>query len=255
MTTVTILALAKLLGKTSEVMSQDLANIYQVGRDKIVQAAIRKIKNSDDGAVANLRVARDVFLNGSYSDESICAEYFGGILAASRSGDGKDDMGVFYIDIIKSLSSGQLKTHYIIYRTLNKMFLSDETKKSLNPGQESELQGVKLTFSLVEIQGQFGNEDLGAILYGLNAKGLVKYFQTGNHKLDSNLYIPHLTVTPTPLGIQLFAIANNMFADWSRFSITDFGDFPDVSLPEFYADTVDKMLENVGVGRQSVPSA
>lgn len=99
----------KLLGKTADAISTDLASLYTSGRDKIAQVAIRKVKNPDDGKIANIRVARDVFWNGSYSDESICAEYFGGILAASRSSDGKDDTGVFYVDIIKSLSSGSSK--------------------------------------------------------------------------------------------------------------------------------------------------
>lgn len=251
-TTGAVLAITnKLLGKTAETIAQDLASLYKVGRDKIIQVAIRKIKNPDDGTIANLRVARDVFWNGSYSDESICAEYFGGILAASRSKDGKDDTGVFYVDIIKSLSSGQLKVHYIIYRTLNMMLISDESKNNLNPGQESELQGLRLTFSMIGIQEQLGSEDLGAILHGLHAKGLIGYFQTDNCKLDDGSHIPNLTVAPTTLGIQLFAIANNMFTDWRKFSTTDFGNFPDITLPKLYANSLDGLLQNAGLKKQS----
>src|SRR5262245_7302211 len=99
----------KLLGKTAEAISEDIANLYRAGREKLVAAAIRKTSNIEDGKSANLRVARDVFTNGSFTEEAICAEYFGGILASSRSLDGKDDFGVFYTDIIKSLSSSQLK--------------------------------------------------------------------------------------------------------------------------------------------------
>ncbi len=120
----TALAIAnKLLGKTAETISDDIANLYKVGRDKIFATAVRKTANMNDGKIANLRVARDVFFNGSFTDEAICAEYFGGILASSRSVDGKDDIGVFYTDIIKSLSSSQLKLHYIIYHSLNKLWL------------------------------------------------------------------------------------------------------------------------------------
>lgn len=244
----------KLLGKTAEAISEDLANLYTAGRDKIAQVAIRKIKNPDDGAVANLRVAREVFWNGSYTDESICAEYFGGILAAARSKDGKDDTGVFYVDIIKSLSSGQLKLHYILYRTLNKLLMSDESKNGLNPGQASELQGLRLTFSMVGILEQLGNEDLGAILHGLSSKGLIGYFQTNNHDLGDGSYIPNLTVAPTTLGIQLFAIANNMFPEWRNYSTSDFGDFPDIILPKSYGNSLDNMLEIAGVKKPTTDS-
>lgn len=242
-----VIIASKLLGKTAEAISGDLATLYASGRDKMLQVAIRKIKNPNDGAIANLRVARDVFLNGSYSDESICAEYFGGILAASRSDDGKDDTGVFYVDIIKSLSSGQLKMHYIIYRTFNKLLMSDESKRDLNPGQETELQGLRLFVPLVGILEQLGKEDFGAILHGLHAKGLIGYFQSNNHELENGSKVPNLSVDPTTLGIQLFAIANNMFPEWRKYSTLDFGDFPGVGLPEFYANSLDGVLEKAGL--------
>lgn len=246
-----IIVANKLLGKTADAIADDFAKLYTVGRDKMAQVALRKIKNPNDGAIANLRVTRDVFWNGSYTDESICAEYFGGILAASRSKDGKDDTGVFYVDIIKSLSSGQLKMHYIIYRTLNKLLTLDESKNGINPGQESELQGLRLSFSVVGVLEQLGSEDFGAILHGLNAKGLIGYFQTNNYDLKNGSHIPNLTVAPTTLGIQLFAIANNMFTEWRYYTTTDFGDFPDVTLPKLYANSLDNMIEKAGINVDS----
>src|SRR5688572_11934981 len=86
-------ALKKVLGPVLAELGDDARNLYKLGRDKLVQAALRKLKNPDSGERANLRVAKDVLWNGSFTDEQICAEYFGGILAASRSADGKDDTG------------------------------------------------------------------------------------------------------------------------------------------------------------------
>jgi len=51
-------------------------------------------KNLEDGKAANLRVTRDVIWNGAVTDDEVCAEYFGGILAASRTEDGKDDSAI-----------------------------------------------------------------------------------------------------------------------------------------------------------------
>lgn len=246
----------KLLGPTMEIIGDDLKQLYKDGRDKIVANAIKKIKNVELKGRTNLRVTRDVFLNGSFTDESICAEYFGGILAASRSEDGKDDSGVFYVDIIKSMSSSQLKMHYIIYRTLNKELIANEEKKTLNPAQESELSREKLFFPLLGTIEQFKNEDIGAILHGLHAKNLIGDFQTENHEIESEKTMPYLTVSPKSLGIQLFAIANNMFCDWRNFSKVDFGDFDDVILPRYYAQSLDSLLQKTGLKKtvENIPN-
>lgn len=69
-------AVKKLLGPTLDEIGTDLQKLYSIGRDKILSVAVRK-SNVNDGKKANLRVARDVFWNGSFTDEAICAEYFG----------------------------------------------------------------------------------------------------------------------------------------------------------------------------------
>ena len=245
-------ALQKVLGPILGEIGGDLKTLYASGRDKITQAAARKVTNLEDGAKANLRVARDVFWNGSYTDESICAEYFGGILAASRSSDGKNDSGVFYVDIIKSLSSGQLKMHYIIYRTLNKELIANDVKKDLNPGQETDLGREQLYIPLNSLDDQLKGEDLGAILHGLHAQGLIGTFQTDIHKLGEETGVRYLEACPSPLGVQLFAIANNKFADWRNYSNVDFGDFEDIVLPQYYGQSMDQLCKRAGIDKPSL---
>jgi hypothetical protein len=244
-------ALKKVLGPTLDTLGSDINKVYQVGRDKIIDSAKRKIKNIEDGSSANLRVSRDVFWNGSFTDEAICAEYFGGILASSRSQDGKDDTGVFFVDIIKSLSSGQLKMHYLIYRSLNKILIVDKTKEKMNPGQETELQREQIFFpSLGGVIEQFEKDDMGAILHGLHSKGLIGVFQTDNHVLEETKTLPYIKVAPTTLGVQLFAIANNMFDKWREYSTFDFGDFDSVNLPRVYAQSIDSILEKLNLKKK-----
>lgn len=239
---------AKLLGATFENMGKDLNQLYQKGKDKIIANAIKKTPNIEDGGQTNLRVTRDVFWNGSFVDESICAEYFGGILAASRSNDGKNDAGIFYLDIIKSLSSGQLKMHYLIYRMLNKLLISNDQKKSLNPGQEQELGREKLFFIFSQnLFKQFAEEDLGAILHGLNAKNIIAHFQTHNHESkEKQPLFSYVEISPKSLGIQLFAMANNKFNNWRQFSTHDFGDFDEIILPEYFAQSKADLLIKTG---------
>ena len=96
-------AIKKAFGPLLSELGEDLQRLYVVGRDRLLAAATRKIENIDDGRVPNLRVARDVLWNGAVSDDEVCAEYFGGILASSRTDDGKDDSCIQFVDVIKSL--------------------------------------------------------------------------------------------------------------------------------------------------------
>ncbi len=243
-TTGTGLAIAnKLLGKTAETISDDLAKLYKTGRDKIVSVAVRKTPNMEDGKIANLRVARDVFFNGSFTDEAICAEYFGGILASSRSVDGKDDAGVFYTDIIKSLSSSQLKLHYIIYYILNKLWLEMPKEKTRpNAGMGTETGQYNIWFSTIELQNL--GVDVEKDLIALHSKELIgSSYEALGHKLEDGKEVPYTKVGPTTLGIQLYAVAHNKLPVWRNLPLEDFGVFPDIKTPHFFGFSIDDFLK------------
>ncbi len=94
----------QLFGKTLAEMGDDLNKMYKANRDKLLTKATKKVSDPNDGATPNLRVARDVIWNGAVTDDELCAEYFGGLLASSRSADGKDDSALIYVDRIKIVS-------------------------------------------------------------------------------------------------------------------------------------------------------
>jgi hypothetical protein len=238
-------ALKKVLGPTLGSIGEDLNKVYQVGRDKIVAVAKKKIANIEDDAIANLRVSRDVFWNGAFTDEAICAEYFGGILAASRSEDGKDDTGVYYVDLIKSLSAKQLQLHYTIYRVLNKELVSIPEKASLNVGLDRELHQVRIHFSAIELEKLGLKPDID--LEALYRKGLLHEYRYEGHTLEDGSVFPYTMIVPTTLGVQLFAIANNQLQAWRTFSKNDFGDFDDISLPRLSALSLEDLIQRGGL--------
>lgn len=214
-------AAKKLLGPTIDLVGADLASVYAKGRDKIIKSGSDKVTNLEDGAKSNLRVTRDVFWNGAFSDDDMCAEYFGGILAGSRSSDGKDDSGVFYLDIIKSLSSSQLKLHYLIYSSFNRLLVEENTE-AFNPGLSTDLNKKKiylLTYELTELGIKYDFD-----LQALYKTGLLKRFEYGKHISADNLR-HSIVVTPTTLGIQLFAVASNRLDDWRKFKDSIFDNF------------------------------
>lgn len=231
----------KLLGPALDEIGSDLQALYKLGRDKIVSAAVRKT-NTEDGYMANLRVARDVFWNGSFTDEVICAEYFGGILASSRSENGKDDRGIYYTDIIKSLSSQQLLFHYIIYCSLNKLWLEmpAETARP-NVGMGTELQNYTVWYATKELES-FG-VSVEKDLIALASKGLIdNNYEAKGHKLEDGRELPYAKMKPTTLGVQLYAVAHNKLSNWRSLPIEDFGSFPDIKVPVHFALTVEELL-------------
>jgi len=233
-------ALKKAFGPVLGELGEDMKKLYSVGRDKILLKAYNKIDDKDDGKKANLRVARDVFWNGSFTDEEICAEYFGGILASSRSENGKDDNGIHYADVIKSLSSKQLELHYIIYNSLNKLFLGKE--KEINVGQSTELHRESVWFSTLELASTLSLK-IDTDLNVLYKQGLLHEYKTDQHRLEENKSLPYIMVKPTTFGVLLYAIAHNSFGEWRRFSVKEFGDFKDIKLPKFYGATLEDLLE------------
>ena len=69
-----------------------------------------------------------------------------------------------------------------------------------------------------------------------------------HHELDeAGKILPYTMIVPTTLGIQLFAIANNLLSAWRDFPIKDFGDFKDIPLPTFYAFDIDGLLTKAGL--------
>lgn len=239
--------LENVLGPTSKTIGQDLQTLYKKGRELILRKSFQKLKNPNDGKKANLRVTRDVFWNGSFTDEAICAEYFGGILASSRSADGKDDRGVYYTDIIKSLSSQQLLLHYIIYHSLNKLLLEmPSDKKRPNVGDANELSQYRVWFATKELE-ETEVISLEKDLIALNSKSLVEDFEGKDHQLENGQRIPYTRVQPTMLGVQLYAVAHNKLADWRKLPLEDFGEFPDIKAPTYFTFSIEELLIKAGL--------
>lgn len=227
-------AIKETLGPTLKSVGVDLEQLYQKSKKGVTLIALvakRKIQDKK-GLKANLRVTRDVFWNGSFSDEAICAEYFGGVLAASRTEDGHDDTGIHYTDIIKSLSSKQLHLHYLVYNSFNKLLLKNPSTKILNVGLQSDVQRDSTFFFTAEIL-QLGI-DTSIDFTALHTKGLIGDYMTEPKKLDESNGAPLTRVAPTTLGIQLYAVANNELKSWRQFPTITYQDFPDIALPKHY---------------------
>jgi len=117
-------AIKKLLGPTADYFGQGLKHLAERSCNNINRiVAIAANKSGDrlsgPGGV-NSRVLNCVIQEGVFCEDELIAEYLGGVLASSRTADGKDDRGVCFLNDIKSLSSYQLRTHYLVYSAITK---------------------------------------------------------------------------------------------------------------------------------------
>lgn len=76
------------------------------------------------------KVLKEIIDEGTYTDNSVAVEYFGGVLASSRTPTGRDDRGARIAKKISTLSAYQLRTHYLIYSTIAHIFSPRETEFS-----------------------------------------------------------------------------------------------------------------------------
>lgn len=115
---------AKLLGPTADYLGGEIAKFAEkcnINIGRIFANAARKLGPALEtpGAV-NPRVLKGVLDDGAFTEDEVAAEYFGGILAASRSDDSKDDRAVSVLATIRGLSSYELRLHYVFYQSLYK---------------------------------------------------------------------------------------------------------------------------------------
>lgn len=90
---------------------------------KIFKNAEEKLgdKIKDSGRVPP-KVLKGILEDGAWCEEDLQIEYFGGVLASSRTGISRDDRGAYFVSLISRLSTYQLRTHYLVYHSIKSQF-------------------------------------------------------------------------------------------------------------------------------------
>ena len=233
---------AKLFGTALTTMGDDINKLYAKGRDKIVEVATKKVIDPDDGKKVNLRAARDVLWNGAFTEDEVCAEYFGGMLAAARSMDGKDDGVVHYVDTIKAMSARQLELHYVIYRAWQSMLLAEQS--SINVAQSTEVGSKLIVLAGLELSHRKLQYDLD--LPVLHRQGLISNFKYDTVTVGGKS-LPYIEVTPTTFGLMLFAIAHNKLDAWRSFPKEAYDSATGIEPLRLSAPNLEKLKEMVGL--------
>jgi hypothetical protein len=213
----------KMLGPTAEYLGEQGKDYSQKkieNLSKIFTSAKKYLgpKLEEENSGIPPRVFKEVIDNGSFCEDEICAEYYGGVLASSRSGVPRDDRAIVMLDLIKSLSTYQTRAHYIFYQILRTIFLGSSNEINSEPSSFTLYIPSQVFFDAFLLEE---GEDYDAIcrhsIVGLGNKGLIKddflggskdFLSARYPKSSENFNSDGFIITPTIMGVQLFLWAN-----------------------------------------------
>ena len=219
--------LLKLFGPVSEEIGKGWQERVSAKRRKnteqIVQNAAAKLgdKLESPGAVP-LRVVKEVINGGSYHDNPVAIEYYGGVLASSRTKDVQDDRGAVIAKSIERLSTYEIRTHYLIYATIHRLF--GGLKKSLLLPEHRDSMCIFIDITEYDTVMGFDNADieikrkrnniLSASLFELHKGSFLETVRFGDtetlRKISGHSYPPGIIITPSFHGAEVFLYAFGM---------------------------------------------
>jgi hypothetical protein len=116
----------KILGPTADYLGEGLKGLTKKGCENINRIFVSAEKKL--GSRINLpggvspRVLKTILVEGYFNDSELAAEYFGGILACSRTADSRDDRGAYLAGLVGRMSSYQIRAHYVLYQCFKHVF-------------------------------------------------------------------------------------------------------------------------------------
>lgn len=116
----------RLLGPTADYVGEGLKAFTERrvnNARRIFAIALRKLGSrvEQQGGISP-RVFRTILNEGSFCEDALGAEYFGGLLASSRS-ESMDDRALPYLRLVQNSSVHDLRMHYLFYTLLRRLFL------------------------------------------------------------------------------------------------------------------------------------
>ncbi len=212
--------LLKVLGPTADYVGHGAKSLTErcvKNVERIFRNAVKRGSASAAGDRAvHLRTLKAVIEHGAFCEDELAAEYFGGVLASSRSGVKRDDRGAYFVNLVGRLTAYQLRAHCFIYQAVKSIhagetYLVDTKSRPMYLSTFLDANDIRAAMAYEE-----GEEEsvLNAhVFFGLGAEGLiedsVQYGLPADiQKLHAFVKGPGAVVTPTPLGAELYLWAH-----------------------------------------------
>ena len=209
--------LRRVLGPTADSLGKDIERFVQQRKNtfaRIISNAEKKAgPRLDSPGRVPLKVLKEMINEGSYTEDPIAVEYFGGVLASSRTEIGRDDRGARLAKTIDNLSTYQLRTHYLIYSTVAHLFSISGNDFGLSKNRakmEIFLPFGDYVASMAFIQSEWDNPQIMShIWHGLYSEDLIENrWQYGDQESLQKIakIVPGdgIVCQPSALGAELF---------------------------------------------------
>ncbi|MFI8379595.1 hypothetical protein [Leeuwenhoekiella sp. NPDC079379] len=208
------------IGQTVRYISDNMPKPNRENLRKIIDKAHQMLGSKidkEDGSVSP-KILRDMVNYGSFSEDVVSQEYYAGVLALSRCKDGRDDRGIYYLNIINRLSSYQLRLHYLIFinyknhrSRVDKIQLEIDKIKKIDGYSEYEfsveIDSFLLDLEYIRSEMNFADVDNDVFLKhsfaGLIKEGLFTDISLDFIDKKNNIYPNHKNQIPD-LGFELF---------------------------------------------------
>ncbi|MBT5305471.1 MAG: hypothetical protein HOL31_10365 [Candidatus Scalindua sp.] len=215
--------LEKLLGPTADYLGGGIKNYTEKGLGNLkrvfshAESTLGK-KIEEPGQVPP-KVLKGILEEGYFAEDQLSAQYFGGVLASSRTGVNRDDRGASFIQLVGRLSTYQIRAHFIFYTLFTRLC----SGRSENLGILDERRKLKIwipgTLFVIAMDFQ-SDEDLKVLtthtMDGLVREALIdEEWAAGSMahikkfsrlKVDTNGIVFH----PSPVELELYLWAHGV---------------------------------------------
>lgn len=225
--------LLKVLGPTADYLGEKTLGLTKkagINLSKIFKKAEKKLTpdKQNKGKVPS-RVLGQIILNGSFCEDEIEAEYFGGVLASSKSETERDDRGASISALIGRLSAYDLRAHYLFYFSMKELYEGRNVNTRDETGSLEGLNGLLTFFNIPSFHLSMGFSEqemknrstiMATTLTRLSNESLLSSnIRSGPVSITSlDKFNPEITsegywVFPSLLGLDLFMWAHGFGGD------------------------------------------
>jgi hypothetical protein len=225
--------LFKILGLTADYVGNETKNLVEKSCKNIKLIFIRAVNvlgsKIDSPGQVSPRILKRIFDDGAFCEDELTLEYFGGVLASSRNNNSRDDRGLTFVSLLESMSSYQIRTHYIFHTILRKKYAGVDINFEDNRWIQKMQVFVPFDEFLNSIDLDLPDRSrrdtiLPHIFWGLRRLNLISDFGYGNTDTVRMRYLvadgPGFVILPTEFGIEFYMWANG-HSDIPVFSFID----------------------------------
>ena len=208
--------LLKLLGPTFHYLGGELQEFVEKRKANVGKICLNAVKKLGDklnspGQVPP-KVLKTIISEGSYSDDTVAVEYFGGVLASSRTEVSRDDRGARIAKVIDNLSAYQIRTHYLIYSTISELYSNGA--QSFNHSESRAKMKLFIPFQGYAEAMDFTKQEwdnpqmLNHIFHGLRTDGLIEGGWAFGNQEELRAFFDNvpgngIVCTPSAHGVEL----------------------------------------------------